>query len=330
MMACSLSDWRIVLVPSLNPGAGCMRLIVKGTVLVAALLFIGISASMNALFLASFGRSSIEVGLLTSVSIAGDAMKAVLPVVLARAITLRAWAQASLCGVLLAIAIAMSVASGFGFAAKLRAQAVSFQDSASAALKMRETELVELERRLSALPPSRIVSEITTDIEAAKLDRAWTVSKSCTSVSGAPIRKFCERVVLLRGELELSIERNRYQAERTTLRGTIGVLRNSGAAADADPQAGALAEVVGIDRTRVRALVTTATALVLELGSIGLILLAAGSTLRGWREPDAPQTVSHEPVVVPAAADRTYWHRQRSANTSPIKKGVIHVSQEGR
>ncbi len=281
---------------------------------------------MNALFLSSFGRSSIETGLLAGVSIAGDAVKAVLPVLLVRMITQRAWGQASLCGLMLAVAIAMSVASGFGFSAKMRSGSMTVQENASAALKAQEGELADLEQRLAALPAARTVSAVTTDIDAAKLDRAWVASKSCVQVAGAVTRQFCERVIRLRGELAAATERERHQENRKTLRETIGALRQSGSAGDSDPQSSALAELFGIDRKTPRLVITTAMALVLELGSIVLILLAAGSPLRGWHEPGREPKVPQEPIPVPASADRTHWHRQRQSTVLPTKRGVPHVT----
>lgn len=304
-----------------------MSAIIKGTVLTAAILFIGISASINALFLSSFGRSPTETGLLAGVSIGGDLVKAVLPVVLVRTIVQRAWGQAVLCGIMLAVTIAMSVASGLGFAAGMRSDTVTLRENASAALRAREAELAEIEQRLAALPAARTISAIATDIEAAKLDRAWLASKSCVEVSGSAVRQFCERVVRLRGEHATARERERIQAERTTLRQAIGQLRTSGSVADADPQAGALAELLGIDRRASRMLVTAAMAVVLELGSIVLILLAAGSALRGWSEPGRQPKAPPEPVPVPASADRTHWHRQRQGVTTlSASRGRPHVS----
>lgn len=311
--------------PVQTTGAPNMSSIIKGTVLAAALLFIAISASINALFLSSFGRGPLETGLLAGVSIAGDVVKAVLPVVLSRTLLQRAWGQAALCGLMLAVAIAMSVASGLGFAARLRSEAVTIREGASAALKAREAELADVEQRLAALPPARIVSAITTDIDAAKLDRSWSASKSCNQIAGTAVRQFCERMVRLRGEYAAAGERERHDADRKTLREAISVLRKSGSDADADPQAGALAELLGIDRKTSRMLVTTAMAVVLELGSIVLILLAAGSSLRGWYEPGRQPTPPKEPVSVPASADRIHWQRQRTQNQT-TRRGVPHVA----
>lgn len=326
-MARSFTVAGLIPEPLHTAGAPNMSSIIKGTVLAAAFLFIAMSASINALFLSSFGRGPLETGLLAGVSIAGDVVKAVLPVVLARTLLQRAWGQAALCGLMLAVAIAMSVASGLGFAARLRSEAVTIREGASAALKAREAELADIEQRLAELTPARTVSAVTTDIDAAKFDRAWVVSNSCTKITGATVRQFCERVVRLRGELATATARDRYHAARQSLRETIIALRKSGDAADADPQAGALAELLGIDRKTSRMLVATGMAVVLELGSIVLVLLAAGSSLRSWHEPGRAPRPPQEPVAVPASTDRTHWHRQRQRNNDlSNNRGMPHVS----
>lgn len=327
LVACSLKATRLFRLPVQKKWASDMSSIIKGALLAAALLFIAISASINALFLSSFGRSPLETSLLVGVSIAGDVVKAVLPVVLVRSIMLRAWGQALLCSVMLAIVIAMSLASGLGFAAAMRSDALGARQSAAAALLAREAELVDVEQRLAILPAARTVSEIVADVEAAKLDRIWTATKSCVQIAGLVARQFCERLVRLRGEHEAAAERERYIASRKSLRETIAGLQKSGNGNEADPQAAALAEMLGVHRQTARLLVTGGMAVVLELGSIILILLAAGSALRDWREPSRQSPATQEPVAVPASTDRTHWQRLRQRTHDPRSIwGTPHVS----
>jgi hypothetical protein len=49
-----------------------MNFVLQGAVVVGALIFIVVSAAMNALFLSSLGRSPVEMGLLAAVSLAAD------------------------------------------------------------------------------------------------------------------------------------------------------------------------------------------------------------------------------------------------------------------
>lgn len=326
-MACSQVAVRLIQLQRALDEVSGMASIIKATVLLTAVLFVGISASMNALFLSSFGRTALEATLLVGVSVAADVVKAVLPVVLTRTIMQRAWGQAALCSVMLSVVIVMSIASGLGFAARLRSESVALQEGASAALKAREADLADLEQRLAMIPEVRSALAITTDIDAAKLDRSWLTSKSCTQTSGPVMRQFCERVLRLRGELAAAVARDRYHAERKSLRDKIAEMRQSGGSADADPQASALADLFGTAPKTARVLLTTGVAVVLELGSIILILLVAGAPLRSWYEPGQAPTIPREAVVVPASADRTHWNRQRQGSHFQLgKRGTPHVS----
>ena len=84
-----------------------MNLMLHAMTIVAALLFIGVSATMNALFLSSLGRTSLEVGLLAAVSIASDISKAVLPVLMLRSVLLRAWGNVAAAALLLLGVVAL-------------------------------------------------------------------------------------------------------------------------------------------------------------------------------------------------------------------------------
>ena len=114
-----------------------MTILVRVLVLGAALLFIMVSAAMNAVFLSSLGRTPIEATMLGLVSVASNAAKVALPVVLMRALTLRAWVHAGAAGVMLVAAIGLSLASGTGFAASTRSSIVSQRDAHAAQLTRR-------------------------------------------------------------------------------------------------------------------------------------------------------------------------------------------------
>ena len=70
-----------------------MTIALRAAMLLAAMLFIMVSATMNAIFLSSLGRTAIECALFAIISVAADIVKAVLPVLIMRAVMLRAWGQ---------------------------------------------------------------------------------------------------------------------------------------------------------------------------------------------------------------------------------------------
>ena len=287
-----------------------MSLVLQATVAGAALLFIAVSAIMNALFLSSLGRTPVEVGLLAAVSIASDMVKAVLPVLIVRAVIVRAWAHCAIASVMLMVVVALSLASGTGFAASTRNASVTARGAQADELAARQKELRDIETGIAGLAAARQTAVVEADIAGLAIDRRWSLSKSCTDITAASTRKFCTDVSGLRSELASATARDQLTAERRDTRGRIDVLQSSGAAAESDPQATAIAAMLGVEKSTPRLVLTVSLAVVLELGSVFLVLLAAGPTLLSWREPGSIPAPVPLPAEVPAQADRSHWRRQ--------------------
>ena len=304
-----------------------MTAIVRGIILFAAFLFIAISASMNAVFLSSFGRSALETGLFAGISVAADAVKAVLPVVLMRALMLRAWGHAAITGGMLVIVVALSLTSGLGFSALTRTNATSARESETAALASRQTDLAAIERQIGALGNGRSAALIEIDIEALRLEPAWLASNGCTRIGTAAARGVCGNALRLRGEHVTATERAGLNERQQKLRAEIERLRGAGAGTDSDPQAGALALLLGTDRATPRVMLMTALAVVLELGAVILVLIAAQPALHGTPTPTPKPKPEPkpplQPVRVPFSADREHWVRQREAKMSADVGGTI-------
>ena len=301
-----------------------MSLILQATVASAALLFIAISAIMNALFLSSLGRTPIEVGLLAAVSVASDMVKAVLPVLIVRAIMIRAWSQCVIASVMLTVVVALSLASGTGFAALTRNAAVTTRDAQADELAARQRELRELEIGIEGLAPSRQTAVVEAAIAGLTIDRHWALSKSCTDITGPSARKFCTGLSTLKSELALATARDQLTAKRSGTRSGIDVLQMAGAGGDSDPQAAAIAALLGVDKSTPRLVLPVSIAVVLELGGVILVLLLADPTLIGWREPGTSPKPMLVPAEVPMSADRTHWQRQRNKPILTGNRGESH------
>ena len=300
-----------------------MNLVLTWAVAFAAGLFIAVSAAMNALFLSSLGRSTIEIGLLAAVSLAADLVKAVLPVVIVRAVALRAWGQGIAASVLLAVVVTLSLASGTGFAALTRNTATASREAQAERLAGIRQEQRELEQRLAVLQPSRPLAVVQAEMDGIGIDHRWTASKSCAEVTGASVRQFCNGVFRLRLERTTASERDALAADRQRLRTVIEALTQAGAALEADPQAGAIADVFGVERTTPRRVLTSGLAVLLELGSVILVLLLAGSTVRGWRKPGSEPVPPIETIDVPEPPDRAYWRKQREKSRIANERGMV-------
>lgn len=302
-----------------------MTLLLQVAVWCAALVFIAVSGAMNALFLSSLGRTPVEAGLLAAVSIAADIAKAVLPVLLARALLLRAWGYAAVTAGMLAMVVALSLASGTGFAAMTRGAVTAEREAKSEQLSRRRRELADVEARIVAVGAVEPLPLIAAQASRLKLDRRWVASKACTETPSSSLRTFCEEVVKLQG-LERHAElHERLRTERQMLVARIEQLEQAGASQTVDPQAVALADVTGINAGQLRIILASSVAVTLEVGSIFLVLLASGPMLRGWREPGTEPAPAPNPATLPVQADRMHWQRQRGKTL-----GTVQTSSERR
>lgn len=277
---------------------------------IAAALFIALSATMNALFLSSLGRTTAEAGILAALSVAADVTKAVLPIVVVRAIVLRAWGQVAGASIMLAIVIALSLASGIGFAALTRGAATAARQSEADMRSSFQHQLRELDARLEQLPHGRTVGVLDVEMARMMLDRKWTSSNSCAVVAGATVRQYCGELLRLKSERAAAHDRAALTTERAVLSTRLaGMASGLGAS---DPQAAAVAEVLGVETSRLRRGLSVALAVTIELGSVILVLLLNGSALLRWQDPDRapePSTAS-----LPHSKDVSQWHRRRNSS----------------
>ncbi len=226
---------------------------------------------------------------------------------------------------MLAVVVALSLASGTGFAALTRDAATAARKAKSDTLAARQRELHDLEARIAALAPTQPASVIETELAASHVSRHWTASKSCSVVDTASAQKFCGGVFKLRSSLASATERDRLTAERRATRARIEALQAEAAGSDIDPQATAIAALLGVDKSTPRLVLTTSLAVVLELGSVILVLLVAGPALLGWREPGTAPEPTPVPAEVPPSPERSHWHRQRNTAIVNGNRGNGHA-----
>lgn len=285
-------------------------LLILGT---AALVFVAISATMNALFLSSLGRTTVETALLASVSLASDLTKLVLPVLVVRAVATRSWGQATAAALMLVVVTGMSLASGTGFAALTRAAAVAGREAEARSTDAKRRELAAIEDRLRALSGEHEMSVIEAELALKATDRLWAVSNGCATADMA--RRFCAEVGKLKVSLASAKARGVLMDERRKLLADLHVSGATGV--HIDPQVSVLAEALGVEYRRARALLTGYVAVLLEIGSVVLVALASAIAGRGQAAanpaPAAASVQSPRPVAqVPAQADRDHWLRERT------------------
>lgn len=282
-------------------------------VLAATMLIVG-SATVNAMFLSSLGRTPVEAAVYGAVSIAADIAKVVLPIAIAAAVAARVWLQASLASLLLLGVIGLSLTSGTGFASLTRGTVTAAREAAFARLAALEAERAALLARLSPMQAAREPAIVAAALDAVNSDRRWQQSGQCRTPSGAAAREFCAEAHRLRIEHATASERARLGAEELALRQRIEALRADGRIAGADPQVEALAALVGVSAERLRAALGFGIAVVLELGAVVLVLIVASPLLRLPQKPEAgerPEDQNVKAVELPPQVDRLFWERRR-------------------
>ena len=287
----------------------------------AAALFVGLSATMNALFLSSLGRTPLEAIILAALSIAGDMTKAVLPVVMMRAAQLRAWVHLAGASLLMLLVVILSLSSGMGFAALTRSGVTAARQTHADQLAALERALRDAQMRLALVAGARPASVVEADIAVVTLDRRWSVSKSCNEISGPSVRQFCADLFKLRSERVAALEHDRLTAERIIIENKLAARQSESIATESDPQAAAIASLLGIDVTMPRRALATFMAIVIELGSVISVLLVAGPALSGWREPGSVPAPAPVPDKLPPSRDVSHWHRHRGAFKLALNPG---------
>lgn len=282
--------------------------------LLAAVLFMTTSMAINLVFLASIGRTTTEAVIFGAVSIAADLSKAILPVMLATAWMARRWCHVVLGSVMLIAVVGCSLASGMGFAAMTRGTATALREAGAHELAAATATLTQIERKLSSIATVRAEPIVAEELAGLAIDRQWQATAECRDAKGPAARQFCAAVHRLRVELAETREASRLAQEKQQLISRLTALRRDGGATPADPQVTELAVLAGVSPETARLSLTLGLAIVLELGSVGLLLLLVGPTIAHWqkRRPKLP-----EPVIaakIPDQPDRLHWQRRRGVN----------------
>ena len=270
-----------------------MRIVASVLGGLASLVFICASAAMNWLFMRGQGRTPLEGEILGLVSIAVDAVKALLPFFIALAWAQRQWLRAVLSAGVLDLFFAFSLLSALGFVATNRGAVADHRAAVTARFELTRRALGEAEVRLAALGPTRPEGQIEAELAGLKQDRRWHFSQACTMATGPASRDFCAQIFAHEGE--------RAQAQAAeALRERIEVLRDEmtraqagGAGEDRDPQAGLIARLSGLDVSEAQQALSALMAVLVEIGAAATLYLAAGPSGPGRRHP-APEAMASE------------------------------------
>lgn len=284
-----------------------MRAAVTVVCVVAALVMIGVSASMNFLFMRSLAIREIDGQVLGAASASADMLKAALPWLAALAWARRRFLFAAVASVVFAGFSMFSLLSSLGFAAELRSGLVGVREASSAALALKEKAAEGLAAPRVALGAVRAAALIDADMAIARQDARWGSTKGCQDATLPASRSFCKDYLALEAERVASDEAARIDDALARLKVEIAALKAGGAGGEADPQVAVIARLLGEERDVVRTMLIVAAALLVEAGSGLGLWLALGAWEPRDRRPDntvapvAAVCISPSPELVTAA-----------------------------
>jgi hypothetical protein len=167
------------------------------------------------------------------------------PAWICRSVRLREWSGALLASLGFAVCLAVTLAGGIGTIAAGFDKSLATRANASATYANWRVELERLRGKRSGLPGSRPEGTIESDMTAARTDRRWTSSSSCTDATATASRAFCADYARLSGE-HASAKESAVLDEK--IRELTQKLETAPAVRAANPQAEVLARLLHVAR----------------------------------------------------------------------------------
>jgi hypothetical protein len=283
------------------------------------LKFVGYSAASaltmmsvvaNARFGWTLGSSWLDRAAFVATSVGIDLFKVTLPLL---AMQLGSNRHRSLAACALAMWIGCatwSANAALGFMATTRGETVAQRIADAKARTGWEATVERAEREMARLAHHRPVAVVRAELNAAVVvGSVWQRSKHCTEITLDESRAACAEVLRLRQELSTAEAADGLESKVVAGRAQLATASVVGA--DADPQAAALASLIGIDQAHIRAGIALLLAFLLEAGSaLGFAIVA--SATKGFLPPATPDHLSPRKPSTTCHSDAT---RSRAADS---------------
>jgi len=316
-----------------------MKQVITALAVLAALCLMLASGSMNFLFWLTQGHTERESNILGSVSVAFDVFKSVLPIMIAWAWTHRKPTYVAVGSVLFLLFFSFGFFSALGFAAGNRGMVSGGRESLGLGLETASTELETSKARLKELGKTRSKGVIEAEITGLKQEKFWQVSTLCTAPSGYLAQTFCKNLSAKQTELAAAAEADRLMKVIGELTAKIQGLKSQGAGGDKDPQAGMLADLLGVELSMAQKVLIVAFAFLVELGAAFGLFLATGHSFDDFGPPDSgskPEKaapLSEKPAAVHIEARSDIVPPSRRIALAPLRlkqleNGALVVEQE--
>lgn len=250
-----------------------MRRVWTAAAIIAAIVLVAASATMNFTFARSMGRTPEEGLILGAVAVGVDILKAVLALQIAEALRDRRWGFALIGTLTFVLFSALSLAAALGFAASNREAVLGEKARGNLRLAALEAQFGALRKKRDALPPYRLAALVDEDLASSQRDPRWMASRQCSATNGRTLREFCDGVSRLRSERIAALEGARLEQEILAIEREMDGLRKAGGGIASDPQAYALGQALGLSEAQVQRGLSALMAIVVEVGSgLGLFI----------------------------------------------------------
>jgi hypothetical protein len=277
----------------------------------AAAAAMAVSMGCNWIYFSAYGATPVELWALGALSVIVDVFKAMCPFWISRAWAMRRPIAALGACVFLVLCVGLSFSSAVGFAAKTRGTTTGGHETLTAKAESAANDLTDIEGRVKGLPSSRPVGVIEADIERAKKDALWKLSKDCAEPSGPKARDLCKGVETLRAEMAAAVEAARLRDRADKLKVEIKILKADGAGQDADPQASALGRLLGQSISNIQEGLNLWVAVLVEFSAaFGMyFVFTFGGLEKGEASPVA--------TPLPAAPSKASRHSEAPQDAAP-------------
>ncbi len=282
-----------------------MRFFISTIGVLASLILLASSASMNYLFMYSLGKTEMESHVLSAASVGADVLKASLPFFLSWAYLNGRYLFSLASLGLFACLIGLSLLSASSFILGSRLALSGSQDELNADYRAAQVDLKVATSAFDGLPTYRARNIVAGDLERQKRNRRWVSTSACTDATVQASILYCQGIVRLQSELTSAVERDRLERKISRLKQEISRFRGAGAGKDGDPQVGLLARVFRIERDGLTLWINAFIAMVIELGSDFGLYFATSWGVKPTRQKKTHNGMERNPeqLSIEAVAD---------------------------
>lgn len=263
----------------------------------AAAGFCAVSVYANLRYGLSLGKDPVDKATYAVASVAADTLKVAAPL-----LALKLWGRgcrglATLSVALWLGCISWSLSSAIGFALSSRGEAVADRTAVATTRHGWEAKVERAESQLATLGKHRPADVIKAELASVVVPTSiWRRSRQCQDLSWDEARVACMTVVSLRNELATAEAAERLEAQLLASQSQLAIAPVVSMLSD--PQANALARLIGMDEATIRTAIAILLAGLIEVSSalgFTVVSMAARHNPAQSRQPSKAPTYNPQP-----------------------------------